>query len=270
MADATVNVEDLAEVGLKLGIEASVAGEVSGQVATVTLAKPERRNAQTPGMWRALARIGDTLPESVRVVVLRGEGPSFSAGIDVRAFTPEGIPGEGPAFGPGTTHDQLDELIDEYQRGFTWLRRPEITSVAVVQGHAIGAGFQLALSCDLRIAAEDARFCMKEPALGLVPDLTGTKPLVDAVGLARATELCLTARTVEAPEALSLGLVQWVVAHELLDKAVSDLTEALLKIDRGAATATKRLLQGAAGRTLDEQRAAERAEQTVRILGARV
>jgi hypothetical protein len=61
-----------------------------------------------------------------------------------------------------------------------------------------------------------------------------------------------------------------VVAHELLDKAVSDLTEALLKIDRGAATATKRLLQGAAGRTLDEQRAAERAEQTVRILGARV
>ena len=74
-------------------------------------------------------------------------------------------------------------------------------SIAAVQGHAIGAGFQLALACDLRILADDAKLCMKEPALGLVPDLTGTKPLVDIVGLPRAIELCLTARTVAAEEA---------------------------------------------------------------------
>jgi enoyl-CoA hydratase/carnithine racemase len=261
MADATVHVGDLALVGLELGID--------GNVATVTLRKPERRNAQTPGMWRALARIGDALPEDVRVVVLRSEGPSFSAGIDVRAFTPEGIPGEGPAFRSGITHDELDVLIDEYQRGFTWLRRPEITSIAVVQGHAIGAGFQLALSCDLRIAAEDASFCMKEPALGLVPDLTGTKPLVDAVGLARATEICLTARTLPAGEAHALGIVQTLVPADRLDAAVGDLVAELLKIDRNAAAATKRLLQGAGELGLEEQRAAERAEQTVRILGPR-
>ena len=71
---------------------------------------------------------------------------------------------------------------------------PSIVSIAAVQGHAIGAGFQLALACDLRILADDAKLCMKEPALGLVPDLTGTKPLVDIVGLPRAIELCLTAR----------------------------------------------------------------------------
>ena len=65
-------------------------------------------------------------------------------------------------------------------------------SVAAVQGHAIGAGFQLALACDLRVLADDAKLCMKEPTLGLVPDLTGTKPLVDIVGLPRALELCLT------------------------------------------------------------------------------
>lgn len=263
MADATVHGEDLARAGLEFGVDAA------GQVATVTLCKPERRNAQTPGMWRALARLGDTLPEDVRVVVLRGEGPSFSAGIDVRAFTPEGIPGEPPAFGADTSHDELDVIIDSYQRGFTWLRRPEITSIAAVQGHAIGAGFQLALSCDLRIAAEDARFCMKEPALGLVPDLTGTKPLVDAVGLARATEICLTARTVLADEAHRLGVVQSVVPVAELDTAVADLVATLLKVDRGAAAATKRLLQGAVERTLEEQRAAERAEQTVRLLGPR-
>src|SRR5262249_7849551 len=151
-------------------------------------------------------------------------------------------------------------IIDGYQRGFTWLRRPEITTIAAVHGHAIGAGFQLALSCDLRIAAEDARFCMKEPALGLVPDLTGTKPLVDAVGLARATEICLPARTVPAEEAHALGIVQSVVPVDGLDAAVAELVATLLKIDAGAAAATKRLLQGAAERTLEEQRAAERAE----------
>ncbi len=76
--------------------------------------------------------------------------------------------------------DQVSETIDAFQRGFTWLRDPRFVSVAVVQGHAIGAGFQLALSCDLRVVGDDAGFCMKEAALGLVPDLTGTKPLVEA------------------------------------------------------------------------------------------
>ena len=98
-----------------------------------------------------------------------------------------------------------------YQAGYLWLRDPAIVSIAAVQGHAIGAGFQLALSCDLRILAEDAKLCMKEPALGLVPDLTGTKPLVDIVGLPRAIELCLTARTVTAAEALLLRLAELVV-----------------------------------------------------------
>ena len=259
MADAPVGSEDLAEVGLQLGIKDSV--------ATVTLSRPERRNAQTPGMWRALARVGDTLPEDVRVVVLRGEGPSFSAGLDTRVFTAEGIPGEPPAIPRDVSAEEFDRLVDEYQRGFTWLRRPEIVSIAAVRGHAIGAGFQLALSCDLRIAADDAKFCMKEPALGLVPDLTGTKPLVDAVGLARATEICLTVRTVHAEEALRLGIVQSVVAPDALDQAVQDLIDQLLAVDAGAARATKRLLQGAPDRTLEEQRAAERAAQRVRILG---
>ena len=90
---------------------------------------------------------------------------------------------------------------------------PAFVSMAAVQGHAIGAGFQLALSCDLRVLADDARLCMKEPALGLVPDLTGTKPLVDIVGLPRAIELCLTARTVGAREAAELRLAELVVAR---------------------------------------------------------
>ncbi|MGI8332038.1 enoyl-CoA hydratase/isomerase family protein [Actinomadura scrupuli] len=253
--------EDLSKAGLRLGVE--------GGVATVTLNRPERRNAQTPRMWQTLARIGATLPEEVRVVVLRGEGPSFSAGLDLRAFTPEGIPGEKPAFSSSAGPDELDKNLAGFQEGFTWLRRPDIVSIAAVHGHAVGAAFQLALACDLRIVADDVKFCMKEPALGLVPDLTGTKPLVDIVGLPRAIELCLTARTILAEEARELGIAQRVVPAEQLDAAVQELIDALLKIDAGAATATKRLLQEAPGNTLDEQLAAERREQVGRFLSIR-
>ncbi|GAT68587.1 enoyl-CoA hydratase/isomerase family protein [Planomonospora sp. ID91781] len=248
----------LAEVGLRF--------EVDGEIATITLARPEKRNAQTFATWSALARIGDDLPQQVRVVVVRGEGPSFSAGIDLRMFTPEGVPGQGSFASTATLRGEaFDERIAQAQQGFMWLRRPDIVSIAAVQGHAVGAGFQLALACDLRILADDAKLCMKEPALGLVPDLTGTKPLVDLVGLSRAVEICLTARTVGAEEAARIGLAELVVAPGDLTQAVRDLAAALLATNRDAATATKRLLQGASGRTLEEQCAAERQEQMARI-----
>ncbi len=246
------------EVGLRF--------EVDGEIATITLDRPDRRNAQTFATWSELAHIGDTLPQQVRVVVVRGEGPSFSAGIDLRMFTPEGIPGQGSFVASARLDDPaFEQQIAQAQRGFLWLRRPDIVSIAAVHGHAIGAGFQLALACDLRVLADDAKLCMKEPALGLVPDLTGTKPLVDLVGLSRAIEICLTARVVGAREAAAIGLAELVVAPEDLAEAVGDLASALLATDREAATATKRLLQGVQGRTLEEQSAAERLEQVARV-----
>ncbi|MFF4417980.1 enoyl-CoA hydratase/isomerase family protein [Streptosporangium sp. NPDC001559] len=246
--------------------EAGLRFEVDGEIATITLDRPERRNAQTFATWSELARIGDSLPQQVRIVVVRGEGPSFSAGIDLRLLSPEGIPGQGSLATLAAADDStFEQRIAQAQRGFLWLRRPDIVSIAAVNGHAIGAGFQLALACDLRILAEDATLCMREPALGLVPDLTGTKPLVDLVGLPRALEICLTARAVGAREAAALGLAELVVAGEELTRAVRDLAAALLSVDRGAATATKRLLQGARERTLKEQGAAERREQIARV-----
>ncbi|MCT9932764.1 enoyl-CoA hydratase/isomerase family protein [Planotetraspora sp. A-T 1434] len=254
----TISAAELAEIGLRF--------EVGGEIATITLDRPDRRNAQTFATWSALARIGENLPDQVRVVVIRGEGPSFSAGIDLRMFTPDGVPGQGSfASYAGLDDTALERSIAEAQRGFLWLRRPDIVSIAAVQGHAIGAGFQLALACDLRVVGDDVKFCMKEPALGLVPDLTGTKPLVELVGVPRAIEICLTARTVGAAEALQLGLAEVAVPPGELAQAVADLAAALLGTDRNAAAATKRLLQGAAERTLEEQAAAERAEQAVRL-----
>ncbi|MFC0552948.1 enoyl-CoA hydratase/isomerase family protein [Planotetraspora thailandica] len=257
-ATETISTAELNEIGLRF--------EVDGEIATIVLDRPDKRNAQTSATWSALARIGDNLPEQVRVVVVRGEGPSFSAGLDLSMFKPEGVPGQDSLAAVATLDDTaFDQRIAEFQSGFTWLRRPEIVSIAAVQGHAIGAGFQLALACDLRIVADDVRFCMKEPALGLVPDLTGTKPLVDLVGVSRAIEICLTARIVGAVEAVQLGLAEMAVPAGELAQAVHDLATALLATDRAAATATKRLLQGAPARTLAEQSAAERVEQVARI-----
>jgi enoyl-CoA hydratase/carnithine racemase len=236
--------------GLRLAID--------GAVATVTLSRPERRNALTPAIWHGLAEIGASLPAQVRVVLLRGDGPSFCAGIDLSLLA--GTTTDDEAIARPDDPD-FDRKVAGYQAGYLWLRDPAIVSVAAVQGHAIGAGFQLALACDLRILTEDATFCMKEPALGLVPDLTGTKPLVDIVGLPRAIELCLTARTVTAEEAMLLRLAELVVPAAELDATVADLVGALLAIDPAAARATKALLQGAGGRSLAEQAAQERQVQ---------
>ena len=238
---------------------AGVRLDLADEVATVTLIRPQRRNAMTPLMWRRLAEIGASLPARIRVVVVKGEGPSFCAGIDLRMFSPDGVPGEGRGASPADPG--FEDEVAGYQAGYRWLRDPQFVSIAAVQGHAIGAGFQLALACDLRVLADDAVLCMKEPALGLVPDLTGTKPLVEIVGLPRAIDLCLTARMVGAVEAERLGLAERLVPAAELTAAVDQLVKELLATDAAAGRATKALLQQAPGHTLDEQARAERGAQ---------
>ena len=248
----------LREAGLRL--------EIDGPRLTVVLDRPDVRNAQTPAMWRALAAIGAAIEPDVRVVVVRGEGPAFSSGLDRRQFTPDGIPGELSFAEIAALPDaDADATIAGFQAGFTWLRRPDFVSVAAVQGAAVGAGFQLALACDLRVIAQDAKFSIREPSLGLVPDLGGTKPLVDIVGYARALEICATTRWVEAPEAVDLGLATVCVPAAELDATVSDLIDALLAAPADAVRATKSLLLGAGDRSYDAQLAAERGAQVDRL-----
>lgn len=250
--------DHLADAGLRL--------EIRDAVATITLNRPESRNAQTPAMWRALAAIGAALSDEVRVVVLRGEGPCFSAGLDLGLIDPKSAGQADSLITLMQADDQtISDTVGDYQSGFTWLRDPRFITIAAVHGPAVGAGFQLALACDLRVVAEDTRFCMKEPALGLVPDLTGTKPLVEIVGYSRALEMCVTARFVGAAEALETGIATAVVPTGELVDSVRDLTDALLANPVGAVRGTKALLQQAWQNTLDEQRLVEREAQVSRF-----
>lgn len=239
-------------------------------VLTVSLDRPEARNAQTPATWRALAAVGQALPDDVRVVVVRGEGASFSAGLDRRMFTPEGVPGEQTFLDlAALPADELDAVLRSFQAGFTWLSDPRVVSVAAVQGHAVGAGFQLALACDLRVVADDVQMAMRETSLGLVPDLAGTSPLVGSMGYSRALEVCVTGRWIGAEEAVRCGLASLSVARDHLDAAVADLVAALTAPDAGAVRSTKALLQGAAACAPAEQQAAERVAQAGRFAALR-
>ena len=235
-------------------------------MASVVLDSPDRRNAQTPGMWRALAAVPGSLAAAVRVVVVRAEGPAFSAGLDRRMFTPEGVPGEPSLLDLSRASAlEFDSLVAGFQSAFSWLRDPTYVTIAAVQGHAVGAGFQLALACDLRVVADDVQLCMKETSLGLVPDLGGTQPLVEAIGYARALELCVSGRSMGADEAVATGLALRAVPARDLVAATGRLAGSLVAAPLGAVQDTKRLLLSASSNSFAEQLAAERTAQARRI-----
>lgn len=236
-----------------------VSVRMDGPVVTVTLNRPDVRNAQLPETWEALAHIGTQLGDEVRVVLVCGEGSSFSAGLDRSAFSPE--PGSLLAGLVGAPPTVADEMIAGFQGGFSWLGDPRFVSIAAVSGHAVGAGFQLALACDLIVVADDAQFRMAEVSLGLVPDLGGTGRLSRLVGYQRALEICATGRHVRADEAVRIGLALVSVPIDELDAAVADLAAALVESPPAAVRAITALVAGAQHNTAEEQLAAERAAQ---------
>ncbi len=251
-------VEQCREAGVRL-----TTGETRWDVVLDT---PDRRNAQLPATWRALAAVGAAVSEHrPRVVVLAATGPSFSAGLDRRMFT-GGVPGEqGLAQLASATDDELDATIVGFQKAFTWWRACDAITVAAVQGHAVGAGFQLALATDVMVVADDVQMMMAETSLGLVPDLAGTGPLVDALGYPRALDVCLSGRAIGAAEAVACGLAMRSVPADWLAAAVDEVVESLTRAPLGAAVATKHLLRDALWRTPEQQHAAERKAQAGRL-----
>jgi enoyl-CoA hydratase/carnithine racemase len=237
-----------------------------GPVVTITLSRPDTRNAQLPATWRALASVGASLGPDVRVVVLQADGSSFSAGLDRRMFV-DGIPGEPSLAGMAAISvEEFDSRIAEFQRGFTWWRESDAITISVVQGHAVGAGFQLALATDLMVVADDVSLSMKETQLGLVPDLGGTHPLVHTVGYPRALEICLSGRKIGATEAVASGLaIASAPAAGLRDRTEA-LVDQILRAPQGATVETKHLLAGAPGSSRQQQASRERQAQRRRVL----
>lgn len=250
----------MAEFGERDGVRI----EKDGDVVRIVLCSPESRNAQSPATWRRLASTPDLLTPDVRAVVLSGEGVSFSAGLDRRMLSTEGVPGEASLLTiTGYPPEQLEDFIRQAQAAFTWWRRVPQLTIALVQGHAIGAGFQLALACDFMIVADDAKLAMRETSLGLVPDLAGTAPLVEKVGYSRALEICASGRYVEADEAVHLGIALAKVPQDRWDEHVLELLVPMVAALPDAVAELKLLLHGAA--SAEDQPARERQSQMRRL-----
>lgn len=170
-------------------------------VAVVTLNRPDKLNGLTLGMLKDLAAASRDLrgDRDLRAVILEGAGPSFSAGLDFASAlrSPTAL---GAAFVPG-----LDG-VNVFQRACWGWRRVPVPVVAVVRGHCYGGGAQLALGADFRVTAPDARWSVMEAKWGLVPDMSGMRTLVDAVGADRAKRLAMTAEELDGATAAEWGL----------------------------------------------------------------
>jgi 2-(1,2-epoxy-1,2-dihydrophenyl)acetyl-CoA isomerase len=212
-------------------------------VATIELARPDKRNAISAQMFSELGDAAEAAASDpgIRAVLVRGTGPSFCSGIDVTLLGQLA----------GTRGARLRSFIRTAQRPFLTLAQMDKPSVAEVQGHALGAGFQLALACDLRVCAEDVRFALLEVRFGLIPDLGGLHRLSRLIGPARTKELVWTGRTVEPEEAERLGLANRVVPTDTLAKEGEALAREVAASPPIPVSLTKSLIGRAAETSLE-------------------
>ncbi|MBI2568768.1 MAG: enoyl-CoA hydratase/isomerase family protein [Candidatus Schekmanbacteria bacterium] len=226
-----------------------------GTVCRLTLNRPQLRNAMTPLM-------GDEIVDAVRIindcgdarlVHVRGNGEAFSAGGDFTFIE------RGAADSP----DENRITLVNFYRRFLSIRSLRVPSLAVIHGAAVGAGLGLALACDLRYAACDARLALNFTRIGLHPGLATSFLVPGLIGLDRAAELFFTGRFVNGEEAAELGLVTAAVPREQLEALVSERTEQILAAAPLAVAQVKETLSHGVEARLEEAMAREAAAQSI-------
>jgi enoyl-CoA hydratase/carnithine racemase len=245
----------------------TISYEQVGAVGWLRLNRPDRLNAMTIEMWEELAKLGESLGDdaSLRCLVVMGEGRAFSSGIDVEHLLSGGggalfaEAGKGNAASRGDSpssgraiEDKLVSRIGDLQEAYTWLADAPYPTIAAIRGYALGGGMQLALACDLRIATHGTKLALPEHKYGLLPDLGGTYWLPRIVGPAKAKELIFTGDSIDAAEALRIGLVNRLVDENELEPAVTALAERIAGQPPIAVRGSKRCVDRAYNQSLGE------------------
>jgi enoyl-CoA hydratase/carnithine racemase len=206
---------------------------VSDRVATVTLARPDRRNALSLDMLQSLIKAFESVPGETAAVIVAAEGKAFSAGHDMSEMIDR----------PDAYFEELFETCVRMMEGIHELPQPVI---AKVQGVATAAGCQLVASCDLAVASEDAWFATPGVSIGLFCS-TPMVPVSRAVGHKRAMQMLLTGEPIPARTAVEWGLINQVVPAEQLDDEVDDLVATILRFSPATIATGKRTYWQQAG-----------------------
>jgi enoyl-CoA hydratase/carnithine racemase len=197
--------------------------QTKAPVASITLNKPERLNALDFAMWEAIGEAAtaiDANPE-VRVAVLMGAGGVFCAGLDVKAGST--LSELGPEGSPASALTAIRRHLAHLQACFSRLESCRVPVIGALERVCIGGGLELALCCDIRLAAEGTIFAIPEVQLGIVPDMGGTQRLPRTIGIGLAKELIYSARRIDAGQALRIGLVNAVYPPGELQARVAEL-----------------------------------------------
>jgi enoyl-CoA hydratase/carnithine racemase len=204
----------------------------------IILNRPDKQNAfliqmlQTIAEWVAQAET----TEGVRVIILRGEGKSFCAGIDLLSM------GGFPELLGEDWRDRLHEATRIYQSAIHRLQQSTLPTIALLRGFTLGGGLEIALGCDFRIAGDNTILSLEEAKLGMIPDGGGTARLTKLIGASRAKELIFTGRRIDAETAERWGLVNQVVQRDDLLSAGYKMAEDIMRCAPLALAAAKRII----------------------------
>jgi len=208
---------------------------VADGVARIELDKPPVNAfdlALVDALDAVVARVRDS---GARAAVFSGRGPSLAAGGDIKFVYSHTMANDA---------ETLNRFFTTIQRVFEDIERLPMPTIAVVHGMTLGGGFEIALACDLRVMAEDARIGFPESGIGLLPGAGGTQRITELVGRTRALELMYTGRWLTAAEALELGVVNRIAPPDELADAAEELLAGVLKATPAAAAAIKRCVAG--------------------------
>ncbi len=223
---------------------------IDGEIAYLGLNRPDKRNAVSGAMLVALRRtLQEVTRPEVRAIIIYGEGQVFSAGIDFMSLS--GDTGATAAAGGGPDLARFRHFVGESQATLSLMESIEKPVIGALHGYAGGLGLEIALACDARIAAKGTRLGMPETRVGLVPDVGGTTRLTRTVGYARAKELIMTARLIDADEAERIGLVNRVVEAGKHLAAAEELAREIARNAPVAVGLAKRIIDR--GHSLDKQ-----------------
>lgn len=213
---------------------------VTDRIAHVEINRPEKKNALNMALFDELVQAGETLiaRDDLRAVVLSGAGGCFCAGIDTGSFME--MAAKIDAIRAEILNPPEGQAANRFQRPVTVWQELEIPVIAAIEGVAFGAGMQLALACDFRLSAPDARYSIMETRWGLIPDMGLTQSLPALLPADRAKELIMTARVLAADEALSLNLITRIEADPLA--AAQELAAELAARSPEAIRASKKLV----------------------------